>query len=81
MTYTEQAQPLLDSITDIAGNTWHKCEVDSYNRLTAKINETANRPIKPGSLTEQEREFYLDQRHRLYTSIMLSPLSIRASKI
>lgn len=70
MTYTEQAQPLLDSVTDMDGNTWTQAETAAYNDLTDKINASADRPIESGSLVEQEREFYLDQRHRLHVNTM-----------
>lgn len=70
MTYTEQAQPLLYSVIDMDGNTWTQAETAAYNDLTNKINTSANRPIESGSLVEQEREFYLDQRHRLHVNTM-----------
>lgn len=42
---------------DIKNNLWCDAWVDSYNLLTEKINK---------STYKQSREFYLDQRHRLY---------------
>lgn len=49
---------------DMNGNAWCDQWVDSYNHLTDIINHSGD-GIK-GSLSEQEREFFLDQRHRSY---------------
>lgn len=51
---------------DFYGNQWCDQWVDTYNRFTRDINKSAEIEVKSGSLTEKERNFYLDQRHKYY---------------
>ena len=46
---------------DLNNNMWVDAWVDFYNRLTEKINQSTHRDTK---------EFYLDQRHRIYVIYM-----------
>lgn len=61
-----EPEQLYDTITDFNGNRWSKYSVAAYNDLTRRINQSANRPISPGSLTMLERDTLLDMRHSLY---------------
>lgn len=55
---------------DFAGNEWPDSYVDAYNNITKELNKTADREITPGSLVEQERQFLLDQRHKLFAEFL-----------
>lgn len=62
-----EKQPMMKySHTDMNGNLWSKHAVDFYNQLTKDINKSADIEVKTDSLTDQEREFFLDQRHKNY---------------
>lgn len=60
----EPQSPLSYGFKDLNGNTWCDPWVDTYNRFTGIINRSGDGSA--GSLSEQEREFYLAQRHRHY---------------
>lgn len=65
--YMSTEQGMLEyGFTDFKGNKWPDTYVDRYNQMSKEINKTANMEIIPGSLIEQERQFLLDQRHRLF---------------
>jgi len=51
---------------DMNGSAWPLGFVETYNRFTDLINQSANRDIASGSMAEREREFLLDQRHKNY---------------
>jgi len=66
-----EKQPLIEyGFKDYAGNTWYDLWVDSYNEFTHLINRSAGIEIKSDSLTQQERDFYLDQRHKTYVQFV-----------
>lgn len=54
---------------DINGNTWSDAFIGSYNLMTDEINKSAGIPVYSDSLTMQERDFMLDQRHRHYVMV------------
>ena len=58
-------QPMLTSLfVDMNGHAWPEEWVTSYNRYTRDINKSAGIDVSSESLTQKERDFYLDQRHR-----------------
>jgi len=60
-------QPMIsDPFLDINGNSWPNTFIATYNRFTQLINRSAGKEIARESLTYNEREFYLDQRHKNY---------------
>ena len=66
-TYSAPEQGMIEyGFVDFNGNEWPDLFVDRYNDISKEINRTANREIESGSLVEQERQFLLDQRHRLF---------------
>lgn len=68
--YYEAQQPIEYGFTDFMGGTWCDAWVDTYNQLTADINKSANMPVYSDSLTQQERDFFLDQRNRTFVQYM-----------
>lgn len=57
-----QQKAMPYDFTDFNGNQWPKPWVETYNRLTDKINQSGSGV--PGSLAEQEREALLNARHK-----------------
>lgn len=59
---------ITGDFTDIDGNVWPQAWVDTYNQFGARLKACiALHPESiPGSLADQEINFYLDQRHRHY---------------
>lgn len=71
----EPQKPIEYGFQDINGNTWCDPWVDTYNRLTEIINRSGDGIVD--SLSEREREFYLDQRHRQH--VQFADLARRAA--
>lgn len=69
MTHDKQPQ-IKHGFTDMSGNEWNDAYVDCYNSLTNDINKSAGREVKADSLVQQERDFFLDCRHRNYVAFM-----------
>ena len=65
MIYEEQAMITPDA-KDMNGNTWNRYFINTYNQYTKDINKSAGIEVKKDSLTEKERQFFLDQRHKSY---------------
>jgi hypothetical protein len=60
-------QPRIEhNFIDMNGNKWPHQWVNAYNMLTDAINKSAGINIKSDSLTQKERDFLLDQRHKQY---------------
>ena len=66
----EQQSNIEYGYIDYMGNKWPDRFIDTYNRYTADINKSAGIPIKPDSLTQKEREFYLNQRHAFFIEVV-----------
>lgn len=63
MIYDKQSQ-IGYEFTDMNGNPWANNWINTYNEFTRLINR--HLVCDPDSLTQQERDFYLDQRHKHY---------------
>jgi len=62
-----QKQPPTEyGFKDFNGNAWCDRWVDTSNWLTRDVNKSAGRIVMPDSLVQQERDRFLDQRHRHY---------------
>ncbi len=55
---------------DMHGHKWCNAWVDTYNRFTDKVNKSAGVELHAGSLAANEREFYLDQRHKTFVQFI-----------
>jgi hypothetical protein len=66
----EQQSNMQYSYIDYMGNKWPDHFIDTYNRYTNDVNKSAGIPIKPDSLTQKERDFFLDQRHAFFVSVV-----------
>ena len=66
-----EKQPTIPyGFTDFNGGIWCSAWVDTYNRFTHDINKSAGFPVAIDSLTQKERDFYLDQRHKTFVQYM-----------
>lgn len=66
-----EKQPITSyGFVDFNGNQWCNAWVDTYNRFTHDINKSAGIEVKSGSLTQKERDFYLDQRHKTFVQLL-----------
>jgi len=66
-THTYDVQPAIEyGFKAFNKYQWCNSWVDSYNNLTRDINKSSNFPVKSDSLTQKERDFFLDQRHKLF---------------
>jgi len=66
----EQQSNIEYGYIDYMGNKWPDRFIDTYNRYTNDVNKSAGIPIKPDSLTQKEREFYLNQRHAFFIEVV-----------
>ena len=66
----EKQQHIKIGFIDFNYNEWSQAEIDAYNGFTDCINNTAEIEIKRDSLSMQERDFYLDQRHEFFGSVI-----------
>lgn len=51
---------------DMNGKAWPDQWIDTYNNFTRDINKSAGFEVKADSLTQKERDFFLDNRHKFY---------------
>ena len=70
MSVIHDKQPMIEyGFKDMDGNIWCDSWVDSYNELTRLVNKSAGIEICSGLLVN-ERDFYLNQRHKLYVQFL-----------
>ena len=63
-------QPMIDNrFLDMNGNLWPEHFIAAYNSYTCDINKSANVPIDSDSLTQKERDGFLDRRHQYFVYV------------